>query len=141
MPSPAVCFVCAATGPLTGDGGLPGGAHLAGLPVCSEACRAESVRFAGRFLANRQTALGGHAVAALGLVAGTLFLYTERDLGRLLVAFSFFGLGTTRLAYPDVVPLALARRFGSRRVVETFQWLGIALCGGTLVAAALVLLF
>ena len=122
------------------DGGLAGVHGLESLPVCTPACRAESKQFAGRYLANLRPALAGHAVAALGLAAGLVFRASGRDLGGLLVAFSIFGFGTTRLAYPEVVPMRLVHRFGSRRAIEAFQWLGIAACLSAL-AVALVLIF
>lgn len=126
------CAVCGETAERPLNGGLSGVAGLEELPVCSGKCQARSVRFAGRHLANRQTSIAGHGVALLGVVAGALFLAAERDMGGLLLVFSVFSLGTVRLAYPDVVPPGLVKRWGADRVIEAFQWLGVICCFGAL---------
>src|SRR5689334_6430905 len=105
------CLVCRGRAPEApvAVAGLRGEPHALAARVCSEACLDAARRFAARRSAQRGPARAGLLVAALGLVVGAVFLATGRDLGRPLLVLSLFGAGTTRLAYPDAVPTALAR--------------------------------
>ena len=95
--------------------------------VCSPACAARAHRFAARRSAQLAPSRAGALVAALGLATGFVFLFTQRDLGRVLLVIGLLGAGTTRLAYPETVPLLLVRRLGIDRAVSAGRWTGVVL--------------
>jgi hypothetical protein len=95
--------------------------------LCSDACAGRARQFAAR----RSIALGparaGTLVALIGAVTAAIFIATGRDLGRALLVVALLGAGTTRLAYPDSLPLALVRWLGLDPALAAGQWVGVAL--------------
>ena len=128
----ARCFVCGTRSerPPVSIAGLRGEPRALVARVCSETCLDAARRFAARRSAQLGPARAGLLVATLGLAVGLLFLATGRDMGRPLLVLSLFGAGTTRLAYPDAVPSALARRLGLATATELLQWAGVVLAMG-----------
>ena len=134
------CAMCGKSTTEALPGGLEGAHGYTHLDVCSPQCQTAARRLAGRYIANREPALAGHAVAWLGFVTGLLFKMFERELGGLLIVVSLLALGTIRLAYPEVVPVWLVRRYGAALVVEVFQWFGVLACLSAVAFAVTTLL-
>lgn len=133
------CLICrAAAGERELVPGLKGEREALAASLCSPDCREQARRFAARRSAQLSAGRAGLLVAATGVVTAASFLATGRDLGRALLVLSLLGAGTTRLAYPDALPLWLVRRLGLAAALELGQWLGVGL---GLLAVALALLF
>lgn len=111
--------------------GVRGGGIAFTASVCSPECDALMARVAPRYSIQIKPALAGYLVGALGVVTGAAFVLSGRELGRVLLVFGLFGAATTRLAYPDVVPLWLARRYGHPRASVALQWVGVLMALGT----------
>ena len=120
--------------------GIKGADETITAAVCSPPCADQVLRFAARRSAQAQTATAGYLVAGLGLLTCPLFWLSGRELGRVLLVLALLGAATTRLAYPDVIPLWLGRRLGIARTKMWMQWLGVAI-GLVAVGLALAFLF
>ena len=139
-PAPAIvgCVGCgiSTAHPPRGFDGVKGEGVAFTAAVCSPECDAIARRIAPRYSIQFRPALAGYLVGALGVVTGSAFVISGRDLGRVLLVFGLFGSATTRLAYPDVVPLWLCRRYGHERASILLQWLGVLLAIGAVVLGA-----
>ena len=132
--APAIvgCMSCgiSTAHPPRGFDGVKGEGVAFTVAVCSPECDKIVRRMAPRYSIQLRPALAGYLVSALGVVTGGAFVLSGRDLGRVLLVFGIFGSATTRLAYPDVVPLWLAQRYGHERASILLQWLGVLLAFG-----------
>jgi len=136
------CLVCGqiTTQPETEFAGLKGQECVLLARVCSTDCEDEARRFAARRAVQEQPARAGFLVGLLGVMAAGFFAVSGRELGRVLVILGLFGLGTTRLAYPDAIPDRVVRRLGLTRASQLMPWFGVGLCT-IAVALAVLLMF